>query len=81
MSSTALFERVDVPAISQRARSFSFGHFLVLLIASSFFAVGWVLRKTLGTVWFAAVFCAFMLADGWQQAGKEAKPVPRFSRG
>ena len=78
---TALFERVDVPAIKDRARSFSFGHFLVLLITGSLFAVGWTLRKTLGAVWFGIMFCVFAAAEGWQQAALEAKPVPRLNRG
>lgn len=67
MAVTAVLDRVEPESLSTRARQISFSGFLVRVIAAFFFLIGW----TLSSVWFAIVWSALAIGDGFQ-AGKGA---------
>jgi hypothetical protein len=63
-----VLDHVPVERISERASSVRFSRVLVAVVAGVLFGLGWVAYKTLAVVWFAAVWCAMAVAEGWADA-------------
>lgn len=73
---TAL-DTVPVDRITARAREAHFGRLLLTLIGSLLFGLGWLAFKIVRVLWFAGAWCAFAVAEGWQQARKETSGPAR----
>jgi len=68
-------ERVPVDRITARARAASFPRFLVAVIGGLLFGLGWVAFKAFALAWFALVWSAMGIAEGWSSArqGQQVK--------
>jgi hypothetical protein len=71
-----MLDTVPVDRITARAREAHPGQALIALIAGVLFGLGWLAFKVVRVLWFAAVWCAFAVAEGWREARKSAV-VPR----
>lgn len=67
-----MLERGD--QISARARQVKFGRVMLLLFTGVFYLIGWCAAKVFGVVWFAVVWVAIAVADGWQQGRPARSP-------
>lgn len=65
---TITLERVPVDRIAERARAASFRKVLVAIIAGGLFCLGWVTFKAFAVAWFALVWSAAAMAEGWSSA-------------
>jgi hypothetical protein len=66
-----VLDTVPVDRITARAREANPVRLLLTLIGSLLFGLGWLAFKIVRVLWFAAAWCAFAAAEGWQQARKE----------
>lgn len=69
---TAL-DAVPVGRITERAREANAARVLLALTAGLLFGLGWLAFKIARVLWFAAVWCAFAVAEGWNAARKDAR--------
>lgn len=65
---TITLERVPVDRITARARAASFPKVLVAVIAGLLFGLGWLAFKAFAVAWFALVWTAAAIAEGWLSA-------------
>lgn len=61
---TAVFDRIPVDRISTEAREVRFGRAVLTVIATLFYAIGWLVAK----LWLAVAWCATAVKVGWQEA-------------
>jgi len=60
---------LQIDQAAERASQVRFGRFLVVVIATFFWALGWIA----GRFWTGVVFCAFMVKEGWQDGTASRK--------
>lgn len=65
---TITLERVPVDRITARARAASFPKVLVAVIAGLLFGLGWLAFKVFAVAWFALVWSASAMTEGWSSA-------------
>lgn len=75
---TITLERVPVDRISERARAASFPKVLVAVITGLLFGLGWLAFKVVAVAWFALVYIASGVIEGWlaARAGQQVKRGP-----
>lgn len=59
-----------VDRITAEAKQIHFGRFILIVLASLFFAVGWVAAKTCQVLWLGAAWTFAAVKVGWQEARK-----------
>lgn len=72
-----VLDTVPVGRITDRARQANPLAALLALTAGLLFGLGWLAFKIVRVLWFAAAWCAFAVAEGWQQARKETREPVR----
>ena len=66
--SATLLDRVPVDQIGEQARQARPGRVALTVIAGVLFGAGWVVAKTLGTVWLGVAWCFTAARLGWREA-------------
>jgi hypothetical protein len=65
---TTIAERVQVDAITARARQARFGRAFLTLLAAALFGLGWLAYKACAVTWLAVAWCGCAVTEGWQSA-------------
>ena len=65
---TDLLDRVPLDHITQQAREVRPGRAVLTVIAAVLFAVGWVVAKTFGVLWFSLVWAGCAVREGHRSA-------------
>jgi|SRR5215472_5311834 len=71
-------ERVE--DISKQAREVRPGRVFASLIGGLLFLIGWLVAKAFGVAWFALVWCAIAVRQGWRDARGVPQAGPDLSR-
>ena len=61
---------VPVGRITVQARNVQFARTVLAVLAWLLFGVGWLVAKGFGLAWFAFVWCAVAVGEGWREARK-----------
>jgi membrane protein required for beta-lactamase induction len=73
---TDLLARVPVDRITEEARQVHPGRTLLTVIAAILFGLGWLVAKAFGVTWFALVWAAVAVREGWREARPKQGPSP-----
>lgn len=66
-------DTVVLDRITSQAREIRFSRVLLTVLASVFYAVGWLTARTFGVVWLAMTWAAVAVKVGWQEGRKPAR--------
>lgn len=61
--------------ITARTRQASPARSAVAVIAGVLFGIGWIAARFLGALWFAIVWCAMAVSEGWREARVKRGPA------
>lgn len=64
----SLLDRMPVERITAQARDVRVGPVVLSIVASVFFAIGWLAFKVCALAWLAVVWCAVATREGWREA-------------
>lgn len=67
-------DTVVLDRITSQAREIRFSRVLLTVLASVFYAAGWVAARTFALVWLAMTWTAVAVKVGWQEG---RKPTPK----
>lgn len=70
----AVLERVPLDRITVEAKAVRPGRTILLALAGLLYALGWIVAKAFGLLWFAAAWTGTAVKVGWTDA---RKPKPR----
>ena len=73
---TDLLDRVPVDRITEQAKQVRFWRSVATLVAACLFGLGWLTAKGFGVLWFAAVWSACAIREGWRDARNSTKQGP-----
>jgi len=65
-------DTVVLDRITKQAREIRFSRVFLTVLASMFYAVGWITARGFGVLWLALTWSAVAVKVGWQEGRKSA---------